>query len=198
MKKWWLQILVLKKTLESPLDCNKIKPVNPKGNQPWIFIGRTDAVAEAPILWLCDVMSQLTRNDPDTGKDLRPKEKGVAEYEMIGWHHWLNGREFEQTSGDSEEQGSLVSCSPWGCRFRRDWATEQQWKVIPGASKWDSGASCIAWFCQSGLELEWTWHREHLPIQLKEGKNRVGNKVNTKGFASVALIPTKSFRSNLS
>ena len=84
-----------RKTLESPLDCKKIKPVNPKGNQSWIFIRRTDAEAEAPILWPPDMKSWLTGKDPDAGKTWRWEEKGTTEDEMVGWHHWLNGHEFE-------------------------------------------------------------------------------------------------------
>ena len=94
-------IVGLKKTLGSPLDCKKIKPVNPKANQPWIFIGRTDAEAETPILWSPDVKSQRTGKDPDAGKDWG-QEKGVTEDEMVGWHHRLNGHELEQTLGDSK------------------------------------------------------------------------------------------------
>ena len=105
-----LSNLVLEKTLERPLDSKKIQPVNPKGNQPWIFIGRTDAEAEAPILWPLDVMSRLIGKDPDAGKDWG-QEKGVTEDEIIGRHHWLNGHEFEQTPGDIEGQGSLACCS---------------------------------------------------------------------------------------
>ena len=82
-------------SLESPLDCKGIKPVTPKGNQPWRFIGRTDAEAEAPILWPPDMKSGLIRKDPDAGKDWRQEEKGVTEDEMAGWHHQLNGHEFE-------------------------------------------------------------------------------------------------------
>ena len=104
---------VLKKTLKIPLDSKEIKPVNHKGNQPWIFIGRTDAKAEAPIIWPPDVKSWLTGKDPDAGKDWGQEEKGVTEDEMVGWHYQLNGQEFEQTLGDSEGQGSLASCSSW-------------------------------------------------------------------------------------
>ena len=114
--------MVLEKTLESPLDC-KIKPVNPKGNQLWIFIGRTDAEAEAPILWLPDAKNQLIGKDPDAGRDPGQEEKGPAEHNMIGWHHQLNGHEFEQALRDSEGQGSLVCCSPWG--FKESDMTEQ-------------------------------------------------------------------------
>ena len=92
---------MLERTLESPLD-SKIKPVNLKGNQPWIFIGRTDADAEAPILWTPDVKSQLIGKDPDAGKNWRQKEKGTAEDEMVGWYHLFNGHELGQTSGDGE------------------------------------------------------------------------------------------------
>ena len=97
-----LELLVLEKTFESPLDCKEIKLVNPKGNQPWIFFGKTDAEAEVPILWLPDAKSRLTGKDPNSGKDRRQEEKGTTEDEMVGWHHWLNGHEFEQTLGDGD------------------------------------------------------------------------------------------------
>ena len=123
LKNWWFWIVVLGKILESPLDCMEIKPVSPKGNQPWIFTGRTDAEAEAPILWPPNVKSQFIRKDPDAGKDWRQEEKGITEDEIIRWHHQLNGHEFKQTLGDSGEQRSLSCCSPWGCRVRHDWKT---------------------------------------------------------------------------
>ena len=107
--------VVLEKTLESPLDSKEIKPVNPKGNQSEIFIGKTDAEAEAPILWPPDEKSQLIRKDPDAGKDWRQEEKGMTESETVGWYHWLNGCDFEQALQDGEGQGSLACCSPWGC-----------------------------------------------------------------------------------
>ena len=109
-KNWCFWIVVLEKTLESPLDCKEINPVDPKGNQPWIFIGRTDA--EGPILWPPDGKSWLIGKDPNAGKDWR-QEKGMTEHEMVQWHHWFHGHEFEQTLGDSERQRSLVCCSPW-------------------------------------------------------------------------------------
>ena len=99
-----------------PLDCKEIKPVNPKGNQSWMFIGRIDAEAEAPILWPPDVMSWLIGKDPDAGKDWRQEEKGMAEDEVFGWHHQLNEHEFKQILEDSEGQGSLACCSPRGCK----------------------------------------------------------------------------------
>ena len=105
--------MVLEKTLESPLDSKEIKLVNPKGNQSWMFIGKIDAEAETPILWLPDVKNWLTEKDPDAGKDWSREEKGTTEDEMAGWHHRLDGHEFEQAPGDGDGQGSLVGCSPW-------------------------------------------------------------------------------------
>ena len=100
----------------SPLDCKEIKPVNPKGSQSWIFIEKTDAEAKTPILWPPDGKNWLIGKDPDAGKDWRLEEKGMTEDEMVGWHHWLNGHEFDQALGVGDEQGSLVCCSPWGCK----------------------------------------------------------------------------------
>ena len=101
-------------TLESPLDCKEIQPVHPKEYQSWIFIRRTDAEAETPILWTPDVKNWLTGKDPDAGKDWRQEEKEMTEHEMVGWRHWLNTHEFEQTLGDGDGQGNLSCCSPWG------------------------------------------------------------------------------------
>ena len=109
---WWLQVWYWR-TLESPLDCKKIKPVNPKGNQSWIFIGRTDAEAETPILWPPDVKNWLTEKDPYAGKDWRWEEKGTTEDEIVGWYPRLNGCQFEQALGVGDGQGSLVCGSPW-------------------------------------------------------------------------------------
>jgi len=111
LKNWYFRIGVPEKTLESPLDSKEMKPITPKGNQSWIFIGRTDAEAEAPILWPPDAKSWLIVKDLDAGKDWRQKKR-TAEDETVGWHHRLNGHEFAQRPGDSEGQGSLVCCSP--------------------------------------------------------------------------------------
>ena len=108
LKNWHFWTVVLEKTLESPLDC-KIKPVNPKGNQSWIFIART--VAEALILWPLEAKNLLIGKHLDAMKDWGQGEKQATEDEMIRWHHWLNGHELKQTLGDSEGQGSLVWCS---------------------------------------------------------------------------------------
>ena len=106
--------MVLEKSLESPLYCKEIKPVNPKGDQSWIFIGRTDAEAETPILWPPAAKNWLIWRDFDAGKDWGWEEEGTTEDEMVGWHHRLDGHEFEQTLGVGDAQGSLVCCSPWG------------------------------------------------------------------------------------
>ena len=113
LKNRCFRIVVLEKTLESPLNCKEIKLVNSKGNQPWIFIRRTDAKADIPILWPLDGKNWLTGKNLDARKDWRQKEKGVAEDEMVRSHHQLNGHEFEQTLGESEGQTSLACCSPW-------------------------------------------------------------------------------------
>ena len=129
LKNWCFWTMVLEKILESPLDYREIQLVHPKGNQSWIFIGRTDAEAETPIFWPSDVKNQLIGKDPDAGKDWRQKEKGTTEDEMVGWHHQLNGHEFEQALEDGEGQGSLACCSPWGRKesdmtewLNNDWA----------------------------------------------------------------------------
>ena len=100
--------------LESPLDCKEIQPVHPKGNQYWIFIGRTDAEAETPIFWPPDAKNWLIWKDPDAGKDWGQEEKGMTEDEMVGWHHWLDRCEFEQAPANGDGQGSVGYCSPWG------------------------------------------------------------------------------------
>ena len=105
----------MEKTLENPLDCKEIQPVHPKGDQFWVFIGRTDVEAETPILCPPDVKSRLTGKRYRRWKRLR-EEKGTTEDEMVGWHHRLNGHEFEQTPGVGDGQGGLAFCSPWGCR----------------------------------------------------------------------------------
>ena len=122
-KNWCFWTVVLEKSLKSPLNCKEIKPVNPKGNQSWIHIGRTDAEAEAPKLWLPDARSWQIGKDPNAGQDWKCEEKGITEDETVGWHHQLNGHEFEQALGDGEGQGGLVCCSPWG---RKELDTTEQ------------------------------------------------------------------------
>ena len=112
-KNWCFWIVVLEKTLESPLDWKEIQPVHLKGNQSWTFIRRTDVEAETPILWHSDVKNWLIGKDLDAGKYWR-QEKGMTEIEMVGWHQRLYGHEFEQALGVGDGQESLVCCSPWG------------------------------------------------------------------------------------
>ena len=114
LKIWCFWTVVLAKTLESPMDWKEIQPVNPKGNQSWVFIGRTDAEAETPIFWPSDAKNWLIWKDPDAGKDWRQEEKGITEGEMVGWYHWFNGHEFEQALGVGDGQGGWACCSPWG------------------------------------------------------------------------------------
>ena len=125
-KNWHFWTEVLEKTLESHVDCKEIKPFNPRGNQPWIFIGRTDAEAKAPIFWPSDLKSWLTGKAPDAGRKCGQEEKGATEDKMVGWYHWLNGHESEQTQRDSDGQRSLACCSSWGRRVGHDLDTEQQ------------------------------------------------------------------------
>ena len=111
-KNWCFWTVMLEKTLESPLDCMEIQPVHHKGNESWIFIGRTDA--EVPILWAPDVKNWLIWNDPDAGKNWRQGEKGRTEDEMVEWHHWLDGHGFEWASGYGDVQERLDCYSPGG------------------------------------------------------------------------------------
>ena len=113
-KNWCCWTVMLEKTLESSLGSKEIQPVHPKGNQSWIFIGRTDVEAESPILGPPDVKNWLTGKGLDAGKDWRQEEKGTTEGERVVWHHWVDGREFEQAEGVGDGQGSLECCNPWG------------------------------------------------------------------------------------
>ena len=113
LKNWCFWTVVLEKTLKSPLDCKEIQSVHPKGNQSWIFFGRTDTEAETPILRPPDVKNWCIGKDPNAGKDWKQEEKGTTEDEMVWWHYRLNEHEFKQAPGVGDGQGSLVCCSPW-------------------------------------------------------------------------------------
>ena len=141
-KNWCFWIVVLEQTLESPLDCKEIQPVNLKGNQSWIFIGRTDAEAEDPILCPSDAKNWLIWKDPDAGKDWREEEKGTTEDEMVGRHHWLEGHGFGWAPGVGDGHRGLACCSPWGSqRVRHNWVTELNWRsyqaFFPCTMLWD-------------------------------------------------------------
>ena len=127
LKNWCFWTEELEKTLESPLDYKEIKSVCPKRNQSLIFIGRTNTEAEAPILWPPDAKNWPIGKDPDAGKDWRPEEKGMTEDEMVGWHHQLEGYEFEQVLGAGYGQGSLAYCSAWG---RKELDTTERWTEL--------------------------------------------------------------------
>ena len=122
-KNWCFWTVVLEKILESPLDCKESQPVHPKGNQSWIFIGRTNAEAETPVLWSPDAKNWPIGKDPDAGKDWGQEEKGKTEDKMVGWHRQLNGHGFGWTPGVGDGQGGLVCCSPWGCK---EWELTKQ------------------------------------------------------------------------
>ena len=122
--------MVLEKTLECPLDCKEIQLVYSKGDQSWVFIGRTNAKAETPILWPPHAKSWLIGKDSDAGRDWRQEEKGTTEDEMAGWHHWLDGRESQWTPGVADGQGGLRCFSSWGHRVRHDWVTELNWMLF--------------------------------------------------------------------
>ena len=130
-KNWCFWTAVLEKTLESPSDCKEIQPVHSKGDQSWVFFGRNDAKAETPVLWPPHIKSWLIGKDADAGRDWGQEEKGTAEDEMAGWHHWLDGHDFEWTPGVGDGQGDLACCSSWGCKEsdmteRLNW-TELNW-----------------------------------------------------------------------
>ena len=129
LKNWCFWTVVLEKTLESPLGSKETQPINPTGNQTWMFTGRTDAGSETPILWPPDAKNWLIGKDPDGGKDWR-WEKWMMECEMVGWHHQLSGHEFEQAPGVGDGLGSLVCCSPWGCKKSDITVAKLNWKEI--------------------------------------------------------------------
>ena len=149
--------VVLEKTLESPLDCKEIKPVNPKGNQPWIFIGRTDAEAEAPILWPHNEKNWLfIGKDPDAEQDWR-REKGTTEDGLVGWYHQLDAHEFGQALGVGDRQGGLVCCSPWG-RKELDTTERLNWTD----------------FCKTSLHWHHRYYCCHL-LAVKKNHSHVNN-----------------------
>jgi len=171
-KNWCFWTVLLEKTLESPLDCKEIQPVHPKGSQSWIFIGRTNAEAETPILWPPDAKNWLTGKDPDAEKDWRQGEKGTTEDEMVSWHRQLDGHEFEQALGVGDGQGSLVCCSPWGCK-ESDMTEQLNWNEqisLPGNEQMQVSELCILPF----RNTEWNvmrrqtfWVNSSLPATWK-------------------------------
>ena len=127
---WCFWTVVLEKTLESHLDCKEIQSVNPKGNQSWVFIGRTEAEDEIPIVWPPDVKNWLIGKDPDDGKYWRQEKKEMTEDVMVGWYHWLDGHEFEQAPGVGDGQGGLACCSPWGTKSQTWLSDWSNWELL--------------------------------------------------------------------
>ena len=144
--------VLLDKIFYSPLDCKEIQPVHLKGNQSWIFIGRTDAVAEALMLWPPDVKNWLIWKDCDAGKDWRWEEKGMTEDEMVGWHHQLNGHEFESTLGVGDGQGGLACCSPWDCK-ELDTTEWLNWTEVKG--RWLRAKEAVFSLVLTWFERDW-------------------------------------------
>ena len=144
LKNWYFWTVVLEKTLESPLDCKEIQPVHPKGDQSWVFIGRTDAEAETPVLWTADTKNWLTWKDPDAGKDWRQEEKGTTEDEMVGRHHLFNWHEFSRLWELVMDRETWVLQSMGLQKVGDDWVTELNWTEL----NWSM------WECLKG---KWTW-----------------------------------------
>ena len=140
LKNWCFWTVVLEKTLESPLDCKEIQLVHPKGDQSWVFVGRTNVEAETPVLWPPDAKSWLIWKDPDAGKDWGQKEKGMTEDEMSGWHPRLDGHEFEWTPGVGDGQGGLACCSSWDHK-ESDMTERLNWRTDVGL--WHKVLCCL-------------------------------------------------------
>ena len=154
-KNWCFWTVVLEKTLASPLDCKAIQPVHPKGDQSWVFTGRTNVEAENPILWPPHVKSWLIGKDPDSGRDWGQEEKGTTEDEMAGWHHWLNGHDFGWTLGVGDGQGGLVCCDSWG-RKELDTTEQLNWTELNWTIKFLKGRNTSIF----SLGTTGLWHWE--------------------------------------
>ena len=182
-KNWYFWTVTLEKTFESPLACKEIKPVSPKGNQSWIFTGRTDAETETTILWSPDAKNWLIGKAPDAGKDWRQEAKRSTENEMVGWHHWLNGQEFKQHPGVGDGLGSLACCSPWGHKEldTTEWLNSLMGLILDNRTgihrtKVTSISSVyLTYFIKkyaaevqnSNISKSWLWHI-HIDIQFKK------------------------------
>ena len=159
-KNWCFWTVVLEKTLESPLDCKEIQPVHSKGDQSWVFIAKTDAKAETPILWPPHVKSWLIGEDSDAGRDWGKEEKGMTEDEMARWHHWFDGHEFEWTLGVGDGQGGLACCDSWG-RKESDTTEWLNWTERRLALCELKEAPCLSFLVP---QLLWFWRIPDLGI----------------------------------
>ena len=158
-KNWCFWTVVLEKTLKSPLDSKEIQPVHPKGDQSWVFIGRTNVEAETPILWPPDVKSWLIEKDPDAGNDWGQEEKGTTEGddEMVGWHHWLDGHGFGWTPGVADGQGGLACCHSWG-RKESETIKWLNWTELNLSLSTVQQASALVTLCPP----QSSWHLAHM------------------------------------
>ena len=156
--------VVLDKALESPLDCKEIEPVHSKGDQSWVFFGRTDAKAETPVLWLPHAKSWLIGKDPDGGRDWGQEEKGMTEDEMAGWHHWLYRHEFGWTLGVGDGQGGLMCCNSWGHKGS-DMTERLNWTEL----NWGMDLSC--WPKRTGREARYDKKSDYLTCSPISGEN---------------------------
>ena len=177
-KNWCFWTVVLEKTVESPLDCKEIQPVHSKGDQSWVFIGRTDVEAETPILWPPDAKSWLIGKDPDAGKDWGQEEKGTTEDEMVGWYHRLSGHGFGWTLGVGDGQGGLACCSSWGCKELD--MTEQL--------NWSRGGGRLGGWGERERERERVREKETKSITVT--KLPIYSLVKNKSKCESVLVPT--------
>ena len=180
-KKWCFWTVMLEKTLENLLDSMEIQPVHPKGNQSWIFTGRADA----PILWPPDAKNWLICKNPDAGKDWRRKEKGMTEDKMVGWHHQLDGRDFEWTPGDGDGQGGLACCNSWG-RKQSDTTEQLNWTEL----NWTlckANQQHIPELSYKNNLPAWQWVQRQQEEENLEKPQQVCGKKRLKGLQVAAL-----------
>ena len=191
-KNWCFWTVVLEKTLESPLDCKEIQPVHPKGDQSWVFFGRTDAKAETPILWPPHAKCWLIGKDSDAGRDWGQEEKETIEDEMAGWHHQLDGREFEWSPGVGDGQGGLACCNSWG-RKESDMTEGLDWTELNSTDIIMFGSSRQSHY-SSGLGGKWVRgfgeHRESCPSVQKKSTDWPPAVIKTWGSSGVIRTGT--------
>ena len=193
LKNWYFWTVVLEKTPKSPLDCKEIQPVHSKGDQPWVFIGRTDAKAETPVLWPPHAKSWLIGKDRDAERDWGQEEKGTTEDEMAEWHHQLNGREFEWTPGVGDGQEGLACCNSWG-RKESDTTERLNWTDWHGWCSYRTHLP-VQETQDAGFDL-WvskiSWRREWLPLQYFCLENSVDRRAWRATVHGVAKTPQLS------
>ena len=185
-RNWCFWTVVLEKTLVSPLDCKEIQPLHSEGDQPWVFFGRNNAKAETPVLWPPHVKSWLIGKDSDAGRDWRKEKKGMTEDEMAGWHHRLNGREFEWTPGVVNGQGGLQSCDSWGCQE----SDTTEWLNWTELCTTESLKKITYWHHQVLLEVG-ERERELRPLLNHNENQKIWGSENRSTCEAVGIIPPK-------